>query len=66
MMEWDSLPFRRIFYLPFILAMASFPNEIGATTSRWVMSTPMQRPSSPWALFVLAWIVLLLRLVSLG
>ena len=27
MMEWDRLPFRRVFYLPFILAMASFTNE---------------------------------------
>ena len=63
MMEWDHLPLRRVFILPVILAMASFPNEFGATTNRWVMKTPMNRPSTPWATFVLAWIVLLLRLV---
>jgi len=49
-----------------LVAMVCFPNQLTFTATRLVtfLSAPLRRPLTPWMVFVVAWLILLLSVLA--
>ena len=53
------LGFRGIFAFAFLVAIAWFPNQLARATGRMGVGTAVSRPSHPWVLLIIVWMLLL-------